>query len=453
VSLREIGRVPVNPESGTVYEHGWQSWSPSGSYPLGTSPPRPLSEHSRVTNWRPEKRAAHDAFWGEGLLAVDPGDATGIAIFAAAPGADPVPSIRADVRGAEVVVSADGPTLHTADTGATSVNDALGRWAEQYASAAGVLLRPDTATAWCSWYHYFTSISQNDIVENVTAMGKLGLDFDVVQIDDGYQEEIGDWLSVSEGFGSLQDVIAQIRQSGRRAGIWVAPFLVSPRSRTYHEHPEWLVGGATAGRNWQAEQAVLDVTHPGAADHLRTVFTALRRMGIDYFKLDFLYAGALPGHRADDSVTPLMAYRHGLQLIRETVGPGAYLLGCGAPILPSIGLVDAMRVSPDTGPGYEPADGDLSTPSQLSATLAGQARAWQNGRFWVNDPDCLIARPQVEHREEWAAYVIHYGGHAASSDRILALDEWGLEVTRRLLDDGVQRQDRQPARDRGNRRM
>ena len=54
MSLREIGRVPVNPESGAVYEHGWQSWSPSESYSLGMSPPRPLSEHRRVTNWRPE---------------------------------------------------------------------------------------------------------------------------------------------------------------------------------------------------------------------------------------------------------------------------------------------------------------------------------------------------------------------------------------------------------------
>lgn len=437
MSFREIGRVPVNPESGTVYEHGWQSWSPSGSYPLGTSPPRPLSELSRVMSWRPEKRAARDAFWGEGLLAVDPGDATGIAIFAAVPGADPIPSIRARVRGAEVVVSADGPTLHTVDTDAASINDALGRWAERYASAAGVLPVPEAPTVWCSWYHYFANISQNDIIENVAAMERLGLDFDVVQIDDGYQEEIGDWLCVLESFGSLRDVTAQIRQSGRRAGIWVAPFLVSPRSRTYREHPEWLVGGATAGWNWQAEQAVLDVTHPGAADYLRRVFTALCRMGIDYFKLDFLYAGALPGQRADRGVTPLMAYRHGLQLIRETVGPDAFLLGCGAPILPSIGLVDAMRVSPDTGPRYEPADGDLSKPSQLSAMLTGQARAWQNGKFWVNDPDCLIAQPQVEHREEWAAYVIGYGGLAASSDRILALDEWGLEVTRRLLHDGM----------------
>jgi hypothetical protein len=80
---------------------------------------------------------------------------------------------------------------------------------------------------------------------------------------------------------------------------------------------------ATAGVELGAQQAVLDVTHPGG------------------------------------SGTPLTAYRRGLEIIRAATGPEGDLLGCGAPILPSVGLVDAMRVSPDTAPAYEPADGGL----------------------------------------------------------------------------------------------
>jgi alpha-galactosidase len=53
----------------------------------------------------------------------------------------------------------------------------------------------------------------------------------------------------------------------------------------------------------------------------------------------------------------------------------------------------------------------------------------------VNDPDCVIARPEVERREEWASVVERYGGLRVSSDRIADLDEWGLETTRRLLGD------------------
>jgi alpha-galactosidase len=92
-----------------------------------------------------------------------------------------------------------------------------------------------------------------------------------------------------------------------------------------------------------------------------------------------------------------------------------------------------MRVSPDIGPVYEPAHGDMSRPSQRAATLTTIGRAWQHGRFWVNDSDCLIARPTVERRADWARTVEHYGGLRASSDRITQLDHWGLATTRRLL--------------------
>lgn len=92
-----------------------------------------------------------------------------------------------------------------------------------------------------------------------------------------------------------------------------------------------------------------------------------------------------------------------------------------------------MRVSPDIALAYEPADGDLSRPAQRSAALAGRWRAWQHRRWWINDPDCLIARPAMQRREEWAAHIERYGGLLTSSDRLLELDEWGLSTTRRLL--------------------
>jgi alpha-galactosidase len=122
-----------------------------------------------------------------------------------------------------------------------------------------------------------------------------------------------------------------------------------------------------------------------------------------------------------------------LRVIREAIGEDAYLLGCGAPILPSVGLVDAMRVGPDISHSYEPEDGDLSQPSQRAAAGNTRWRAWQHGRFWVADPDCLVAAPHVERREEWAEVVERYGGLRSSSDRLRGLDEWGLATTRRLL--------------------
>ena len=279
---------------------------------------------------------------------------------------------------------------------------------------------------WCSWYRYFEDVTAADIQENATALADHGLEVDVIQIDDGWSHGIGEWLRPTDGIPDLARVVADIRASGRRAGIWLAPFFVGVDSALAREHPEWLT--AEAGHNWRQDLVGLDLTHPGVRDYLHAAVVGLADLGIDYFKLDFLYAGAIPAQRHED-VTGVAAYRSGLELLRDATGPDAYLLGCGAPILPSVGLVDAMRVSPDTfHEGGE--DGSHGLRGRMSLV----ARAWQQGRFWVNDPDCLVARPSYGQREEWARAVEEFGGLRSCSDRVSELDEWGLETTRRLLD-------------------
>jgi alpha-galactosidase len=435
--------VAVHPGQARVYEHGWQSWSPTLAYRLTDRPYRPVSEQRRIGNYRPERRAPADAFWGEGLLALDPGTGEGVHVFSA-PSTGVVPSILAALDGDRIVVRAEDAAVHTVvdadgagEDGFGVLDRALARWADGFAVEAGVgTLRPPP-TAWCSWYHYFEDVTQGDIEENLLAMDELDLAVDVVQIDDGYQAELGDWLTLSDRFASLPDIVGRIRDAGRRAGIWVAPFLMGERSAVLRDHPDWAIGGADPGTGWDQRLAALDVTHPGAEAYLREVFGTLRDIGFDYFKIDFIYAGAMDGRRTDPSVTGVDAYRAGLRVIREAIGPDSYLLGCGAPILPSVGLVDAMRIGPDIGHHFQPLDGDLSQPSQRAAAQNTRWRAWQQGRFWINDSDCLVAGPHVERREDWAEVVDRYGGLRTSSDRLRGLDEWGLETTRRLLRPGL----------------
>jgi alpha-galactosidase len=374
--------------------------------------------------YRPDTPAPVTGFQGEGLLALEPGDGGPVRLWAA-PDATSVPSIRAELVGDRVVVRADGAVAaYAADTIAAG----LATFGDTF---AGDRPPPRPApTVWCSWYQYFADVSEQDIVENLDALSTHDLPVDVVQIDDGWSAGIGDWLHTSDRFSSLPDLVRRIHDSGRRAGIWVAPFLATAGSAVARDHPDWFLG--PAGHNWNDDLLGLDTTHPDVAGYLTDVFTRLRSHGFDYFKVDFLYAAARPGPRHDGR-PPLIAYRSGLELIRAAIGPEAYLLGCGAPILPSVGLVDAMRVSPDIALTLAPTDGDLCLPSLASATQATVGRAWQHGRFWVNDPDCIVARPGMPRRESWAATVGRFGGLRASSDRIAALDDWGLATTRRLL--------------------
>jgi alpha-galactosidase len=87
-----------------------------------------------------------------------------------------------------------------------------------------------------------------------------------------------------------------------------------------------------------------------------------------------------------------------------------------------------MRVSPDT---FHEGGEDGSTGLRGLMPLA--ARAWQHGRLWVNDPDCVVARPSYTERQRWARAARRLGGLRSFSDRLAELDAWGLDTVRDLV--------------------
>jgi alpha-galactosidase len=413
-----VDEVPLESPGARVYAEGWQSWSPATWYAAGESGHAPPEDWQHLMRFRPGTPVSAHGVQGEGLLVVDPGAGEAARLYATTE-VTSVPTVHAEQVGNRLVVTATGPVeTRTCELGAEAALAAYGH-------RIGVPSLAPPPRVWCSWYRYFEAVTAGDVSENVRDLDRYGLPVDVVQVDDGWSRGLGEGLAVSEHFGSLDGLLDDVRTSGRRLGLWLAPFLVGTGTRLAREHPEWLVG--PAGRNWGQDLVGLDLTHPGVRELLTRHLEHLVGLGVDYLKLDFLYAGAVPGRRHDD-VDGVAAYRSGLALVRDVVGPDVYLVGCGAPLLPSVGLVDAMRVSPDT---FHEGGEDGSTGLRGLMPLA--ARAWQQGRLWVNDPDCAVVRPAYSERERWAAAARRYGGLRSFSDRVADLDEWGLTTMRDLL--------------------
>jgi alpha-galactosidase len=208
---------------------------------------------------------------------------------------------------------------------------------------------------WCSWYSLYTAIDEI-LLERISA-GLGDLPFDVFQVDDGWQRAIGDW-EVNEKFSSgMQALAAKVRASGRILGLWLAPLLVVPSSDLFRQHQNWLLHDdegklVPAGFNWGEPLYALDTTHPAVLKWLKALMQKVRAWGFDYLKLDFLYAGALPGKRHVDMPREA-ACRQGVQALREGMGEDAYFLACGAPILPVLGLCDSLRIGPDVAGEWE----------------------------------------------------------------------------------------------------
>ena len=425
MGFETIAELPLSAyRSSDVYAEGWQSWSPVRMLRTGHTSPRAPDENSQTTGWRPGKPVPAGAIQAEGVLAVASVDGLARAWFSPQPQRE-VATLRLEVVDGRLELSADGAVEELQSAGLAGVLAAVG-------DRLGARPVKRIPPGWCSWSCYFSHVTEDDIVENVEAALRLELPIEIAQVDGGPAAAIGDWLDFRPGFGSMRRLAERIVDAGLRPGVWTAPFLVSPDSALARAPQDWLVRGSDAGVHWDQRMRILDVTHPAAAEHLAEVYRTLSDWGFTYHKLDFLYAGAIDGRRHGDA-TAIEAYREGLRLIRRVLGPDAILLACGAPLLPSIGLCDAMRIGPDVLPESPDEQPDLQSLIRITGI-----RSWMNGRLWVNDPDCLVARPEIAEREALATYLEGYAGVAFSSDRLAALDARGLALTRRVLESARQ---------------
>lgn len=234
-------------------------------------------------------------------------------------------------------------------------------------------------------------------------------------------------------------------------GLWLAPFIVHPGSRLAREHRDIILRDGfgrpvPAGFNWNTWNYGLDLTHPGALDGVsRVAETAVKEWGFPYLKLDFLYAGGLPGRRHDQSLTRAQALRQGLEAIRKSAGDETFLLGCGAPLGTSLGIFDGMRIGTDVSGAWEPDllgvrpyfRGDSHLSSVRNAAHNTLARAAMHGRWWVNDADCLLARADsrltLDEVKTWATLIAMTGGSLILSDNLAALPEERLRLFETLM--------------------
>jgi alpha-galactosidase len=273
---------------------------------------------------------------------------------------------------------------------------------------------------WTHWYQYYHDISEQRFLKALDSLAQQrdALPLLVAELDDGYQSAWGDWLTTNDRFPhGLEWLAGQVSQRGFTPGLWLAPFAVERRSAVARLHPDWLVMNATgtpinAGFLYNRFIQALDLTNPEVLEHLRTVANTLsKQWGFRMLKIDFLNVAALPGHRDNPKHTRAEALRAGLQAIRQGVGDETFLLGCGCPFGPAVGLVDAMRIGPDTAPSWSPYlhwlewAGPLIKNNPSMPSLRNALRNTLNlnslhRRWWWNDPDCLVVRSDDSHLDD-----------------------------------------------------
>ncbi|MGA2873787.1 MAG: hypothetical protein ABSF27_09515 [Candidatus Dormibacteria bacterium] len=257
----------------------------------------------------------------------------------------------------------------------------------------------------CSRYQYFTRVNPQAVraIRELAARHGLG----VLKIADGYQQQVGEWLSVRDGWGPLGELARDTGRAGLRPGMWMAPLTVAERAPTAEDHSDWLprdcdgkpVRAYHDQQEGRGRALALDTTNPAVLEHLRRVFADLVAKGFTYHQADFGYAAAVPGRHYDPRATGAQALRRGPLAVREGIRDASFQLAGGCPFAPAVGLVDAMRVSIDPASEWERRSHQVvsgyrdSTVSLANALGTSLLRAPWHRRLWINDPDCLLLRP------------------------------------------------------------
>jgi alpha-galactosidase len=418
---------------GEVYRNGQNSWSPTGWRRLSERPLRVESPQRRQTaddsGW--DDPARHHSSW---MMVVT--DETHSLLLGCLEGDTPRLHADRDVLAAWTETEKDASWVLLTAPNERAVMD---RYRELLISRYGALA-PDPGNVWSSWYSFYETISRKDLDRIVPQLPALG--FDTVQIDDGWERLVGDWQPNEKFSDGMKDAASAITDVGMRPGLWIAPFIALPSAEIVQKNPQMILRDTDgypvkAGSNWGTDYYTFDFTRDDALAFLtETVSRAVDDWGFSYLKLDFVNAGAVAGVRSHD-IDREAAYRTAMEAVRAAVGPDVYLLGSGAPIFPSLGILNSVRTGPDVAPMWDNyASDDPSDAMARNAVFNGVNRLWLRGLIGV-DPDVVYFRRRqnllTDEQMQWLQDCATLSEFKALSDPPEWLEDADLPALREFL--------------------
>ena len=213
-------------------------------------------------------------------------------------------------------------------------------------------------TGWCSWYAFGGDINETNLLEQAERIKAKALDCQYFLIDDGWCRW-GDWMMPDKMKfpRDFKDLTVKIINKGFKIGLWMAPFLVSPKSQIFKLHQDWLVrdkqGNLVEGLKFTLfdkhlpwKKYILDFNQIKARNYiLNCIDYAVRYHQVSLLKLDFLYAPYFDPKLSDDR----LPHRYLTELFHYIRGrfPHVYIMASGCPYKPAKYLVDSIRISQD----------------------------------------------------------------------------------------------------------
>lgn len=357
--LKGIARIPG---ADAWLSNGFQSWSQSGVIAV----PERVSEVETDTAIRSTgdieviRNGVANSWWhtfvrGENSMVLGATTAERFKSWLSISGVAPNLSIRLSSGGTGESLQLPSGRVVEGETWfldlTDDINESLNHYGRSLPSRDASAARPEAG--WNSWYELWDTVDEEAVRANAALVAehltpRVPAEFLPLRIvvDDGWQRDWGEWTANEKFPSGLNQLVTDLRTDGFHTGIWLAPLLVKGDLPLVAEHPDWFVEGASFTHLRHGVMKILDVTHPGAADHLRGIIRSVVGHGFDLLKIDFLFAGTYEGQRLQ-RVTGMEAYNRAIDLIREAAGPETVILSVGSPPIAGFDKMDVWRIGPD----------------------------------------------------------------------------------------------------------
>jgi alpha-galactosidase len=201
---------------------------------------------------------------------------------------------------------------------------------------------PDSAFGpiWCAW-GYGRSVKLKQVYDTLPTVKKMG--FSWVTLDDGWQNNYGDWAvdpkKFPHGDADMKALVDRIHAEGFKAQLWWSPLSAVPDSQLLKEHPDFLLlneDGSKRKISWWNSFYLCPADRAVVEYHKALVRKILVEWGFDGLKLDGQHMNAVPpcynpAHhhkRPEDSVEALPDFFREIYETARSVKPDALVEFC-----------------------------------------------------------------------------------------------------------------------------
>jgi alpha-galactosidase len=212
----------------------------------------------------------------------------------------------------------------------------MGKEGFQMASA------PDSAYGpiWCAW-GYGRSVKLKQVYDTLPTVKKMG--FSWVTLDDGWQNNYGDWnldaKKFPHGDADMKALVDRVHDEGFKAQLWWSPLSAVAASQVLKNHPDFLLLNRDGSRrkiSWWNSFYLCPADNDVVEYHKALVRKILGEWGYDGLKLDGQHMNAVPpcynpAHhhkRPEDSVEALPDFFKELYETARSVKPDAMVEFC-----------------------------------------------------------------------------------------------------------------------------